>query len=308
MPQADLALHAFKDAPAVLKARKRWVAVLDMLESGQMPPDKQLQPTAAEQTAFIQGVRAIFEHADNSGEPDPGRVTIRRLNRTEYNNTVRDLLGVDFRSGRRLSGRRRRARLRQHRRRADRLAAADGALPRPRPRRSRNGRFSPIFPQPSRRYLSGRYLAAEQCPDCRKGGFASSIPRRGSRFTRARSPPGRLPEIHGRRRSVLPRDALRRDEGQVAREGRAVHHGQGSARTRPAMTRSTQLPGAALPKLKPLKILKTFEITARDAKKLQTDRSAGESHRPISRGRHRAGEARRRRGAGASCFIEHLWS
>ncbi len=29
--------------------------------------------------------------------PDPGRVTLRRLNRVEYNNTIRDLFGVDFR-------------------------------------------------------------------------------------------------------------------------------------------------------------------------------------------------------------------
>ena len=28
--------------------------------------------------------------------PDPGRVTIRRLNRAEYNNTIRDLTGVSF--------------------------------------------------------------------------------------------------------------------------------------------------------------------------------------------------------------------
>src|SRR6266542_3399531 len=28
--------------------------------------------------------------------PDPGRVTLRRLNRAEYNNTIRDLVGVDF--------------------------------------------------------------------------------------------------------------------------------------------------------------------------------------------------------------------
>src|SRR5690606_15488506 len=29
-------------------------------------------------------------------DPNPGRVTVRRLNRTEYNNTIRDLVGVDF--------------------------------------------------------------------------------------------------------------------------------------------------------------------------------------------------------------------
>ena len=37
-----------------------------------------------------------FDRADASLKPNPGRVTARRLNRTEYNNTVRDLLGVNF--------------------------------------------------------------------------------------------------------------------------------------------------------------------------------------------------------------------
>ena len=31
-----------------------------------------------------------------AGQPDPGRVTMRRLNRTEYKNTLRDLIGVNF--------------------------------------------------------------------------------------------------------------------------------------------------------------------------------------------------------------------
>ena len=37
-----------------------------------------------------------LERAENKVTPDPGRVTARRLNRAEYNNTIRDLLGVDF--------------------------------------------------------------------------------------------------------------------------------------------------------------------------------------------------------------------
>ena len=38
-----------------------------------------------------------FQRADAALPPEPGRVTARRLNRAEYNNTVRDLLGVDLR-------------------------------------------------------------------------------------------------------------------------------------------------------------------------------------------------------------------
>jgi hypothetical protein len=39
----------------------------------------------------------VFANYDKTAKPDPGRVTIRRLNREEYNNTLRDLLGVDAR-------------------------------------------------------------------------------------------------------------------------------------------------------------------------------------------------------------------
>ena len=38
----------------------------------------------------------VFENADKNAKPDPGRVTARRLNRVEYNNTIRDLLLVDL--------------------------------------------------------------------------------------------------------------------------------------------------------------------------------------------------------------------
>src|SRR5439155_19917586 len=41
-------------------------------------------------------IARTFEAADRAGQADPGRVTVRRLNKTEYANTVRDLVGVDF--------------------------------------------------------------------------------------------------------------------------------------------------------------------------------------------------------------------
>jgi len=98
MPKAGLALNGFRDEASVLKARKRWDTVLEMVESGEMPPDKEPQPTADELAGFTTLVHGIFEKADNSGKVDPGQITIRRLNRNEYNNTVRDLFGVDFKA------------------------------------------------------------------------------------------------------------------------------------------------------------------------------------------------------------------
>src|SRR5438093_5336637 len=65
------------------------------LQAHAMPPEKKPQPTAEEReiiTAWIQS--EIFQC--DCDHPDPGRVTIRRLNRAEYNNTIRDLVGLHF--------------------------------------------------------------------------------------------------------------------------------------------------------------------------------------------------------------------
>src|SRR6266478_6366711 len=60
-----------------------------------MPPENKPQPTAAECQLITNWVTSCFFKCD-CNHPDPGRVTIRRLNRAEYNNTIRDLVGVDF--------------------------------------------------------------------------------------------------------------------------------------------------------------------------------------------------------------------
>jgi hypothetical protein len=82
---------------AILKAdQPLWQRVLENLENGVMPPPDAPQP-APEQIALIGRWidEVVFHHDCNN--PDPGRVTIRRLNREEYNNTIRDLVGVRFR-------------------------------------------------------------------------------------------------------------------------------------------------------------------------------------------------------------------
>ena len=81
---------------AILKDRKLWLNVVNLVTSGEMPPKKQPRPTADEIEKFTQAVESAFDRAELKLKPDPGRVTIRRLNRTEYNNTIRDLVNVDF--------------------------------------------------------------------------------------------------------------------------------------------------------------------------------------------------------------------
>ena len=95
-PKAKLSLDAFRDATSVVRQRKVWGAVLKKIRSGDMPPKNRPRPAPAEVAAFTAHVKAVFDYADRHAKPDPGRVTMRRLNRTEYKNTVRDLLGADF--------------------------------------------------------------------------------------------------------------------------------------------------------------------------------------------------------------------
>ena len=74
---------------------KFWDAVLENVKSGAMPPDDEKQPTLAEREVLSNWIESSIFAVDPN-HPDPGRITLRRLNRAEYNNTIRDLLGVDF--------------------------------------------------------------------------------------------------------------------------------------------------------------------------------------------------------------------
>jgi len=92
-PTAGLALVGYHDTAAVLKARDVWDRVAKNLASSSMPPRGAPQPTPAERERMVGWVEATLSSADCKLD-DPGRVTMRRLNREEYNNTVRDLFGL----------------------------------------------------------------------------------------------------------------------------------------------------------------------------------------------------------------------
>jgi mono/diheme cytochrome c family protein len=93
--KGNIVLHTYKDEQALLKDRKVWTQVLQMVGSGEMPPVGRPQPTVEECEALEQALYGIFDVADQ-GRRDPGRVTMRRLSRAEYRNSIRDLVGVDF--------------------------------------------------------------------------------------------------------------------------------------------------------------------------------------------------------------------
>ena len=78
--------------------RDVWERIVRRVDAGEMPPPAVAPPPDAALAAFLDTVRGELARIDAAGPLDPGRVTARRLNRNEYSNTIRDLLGVDFRA------------------------------------------------------------------------------------------------------------------------------------------------------------------------------------------------------------------
>jgi len=94
-PKAGMALDVFRDERSAINRPKIWEKVREKIETGAMPPDEKPQPTDDERALVLRWIESRVLKIDCT-KVDPGRVTIRRLNKTEYNNTIRDLVGVDF--------------------------------------------------------------------------------------------------------------------------------------------------------------------------------------------------------------------
>jgi len=89
-------LDKYHDTAPVSGDEATWRKVLSMLRSRMMPPEGSLRPKDEEYRAATSWLDAKLGQTDRAGVRNPGRVTMRRLNRAEYTNTVRDLLGVEF--------------------------------------------------------------------------------------------------------------------------------------------------------------------------------------------------------------------
>lgn len=96
LQQADLNLVALAKSSVTLESEPVWESVFDMLRGGNMPPAERPRPSPEHIQEILGLLNADLERVARSIEPDPGRVTARRLNRAEYRNTIRDLLGVKF--------------------------------------------------------------------------------------------------------------------------------------------------------------------------------------------------------------------
>jgi hypothetical protein len=97
-PDGKLRLDVFPTAASLSDDRKAWDKVRQMLRSGKMPPEDEPRPKNDHTRSVVNWIDQALVYLDCSGGIDPGRVTIRRLNRVEYQNTIRDLIGVEFKA------------------------------------------------------------------------------------------------------------------------------------------------------------------------------------------------------------------
>jgi hypothetical protein len=94
--KADVNLERFEHADHLWQDPKLWERVLVQLDDKVMPPPKRKQPSEEERAKLAKWLREVLHNPEQDKLPrDPGGSVIHRLSRLEYDNTIRDLLGVD---------------------------------------------------------------------------------------------------------------------------------------------------------------------------------------------------------------------
>ncbi|MCA9115712.1 MAG: DUF1592 domain-containing protein [Planctomycetaceae bacterium] len=265
-PAAELSLEGFRTSDSLIPQRGVWDRIRRMIATGTMPPEDQPRPTVAEITSFTRLVNSIFDYSDRHSKPDPGRVTMRRLNRVEYRNTIRDLLGADFdpsesfptddvghgfdNIGDVLTV----SPLLMERY----LDAAETIV---------NRVIVVDPPKPSRRYLSGRFLQPNNA-NTSQGRFRPLDPESAEPFE---SGPYTAPasylkfsadaDLIFRARLYAETDSTEPVKVALFLTGKELEYSSDEE--------VSQLMGANLERLKPLQILKIYEITARTAAEVQ---------------------------------------
>ncbi len=83
-------------AIADVQTAERWQKVLNVLNAGEMPPEAEPQPDPAAKADFLDALSNVMVAARKSLTDTGGTIVMRRLNRREYSNTLRELLGVEI--------------------------------------------------------------------------------------------------------------------------------------------------------------------------------------------------------------------
>jgi len=92
-PKADLRLDNLGISQTTADA-EYWQLVMDAIQLGDMPPAKELQPTIEEVEGMVVWIDGELQRAKSTFRGNTGEVVLRRLNRTEYQNVLFDLFGI----------------------------------------------------------------------------------------------------------------------------------------------------------------------------------------------------------------------
>ncbi|MBI2477402.1 MAG: DUF1587 domain-containing protein, partial [Planctomycetia bacterium] len=95
-PEGGIRFDKYRDSANVQTDYEIWETAARLIREHQMPPVDEEQPTSDEIIAITAAIEIELKTFDCSAAKHPGRVTLRRLNRAEYNNTIRDLVGLDL--------------------------------------------------------------------------------------------------------------------------------------------------------------------------------------------------------------------
>jgi hypothetical protein len=94
-PEAGLDLSKLTQKLDDGETFRQWVKIYDRVQSGEMPPKDSTQPKDNERSAWSKSLQTELLASEKSRRERDGLTPIRRLTRAEYENTVRDLLGLD---------------------------------------------------------------------------------------------------------------------------------------------------------------------------------------------------------------------
>ena len=94
--ESGLAFNNFADAKSVFRQRRIWEMVAVRIDIGDMPPADSPQPSSEDRKILTSWIQSTLNDIDCGKTPNPGSVTLRRINRYEYRNSIRDLFNIDY--------------------------------------------------------------------------------------------------------------------------------------------------------------------------------------------------------------------
>ncbi|TSA05181.1 MAG: DUF1587 domain-containing protein, partial [Planctomycetaceae bacterium] len=94
--EGGVSMASYAEVTAKNTDRVHWQKILRQLQGKVMPPKDSPQPDESQRKNIMVWIESFALMPDCSKGERPGRVTLRRLNRAEYNNTIRDLFGIDI--------------------------------------------------------------------------------------------------------------------------------------------------------------------------------------------------------------------